>query len=517
MNKSLIYIVDFWLKSLNHNLKDFEMWYSSHPDFPSLKSLTDTLNYFGTESITAEIDEQTLMSFDKPFLSLIRSDNNVENLVYTTFEQDKIKIITDEDKFYILTLEDFLKKWKNIVVVIDENKKIQSKRKLDYNVLFLLLFVFNISLLILNHFTWNSFILSSLFLSGLYISTLLIQKKLNLSSVIADKFCTISEKTSCEKVTQSQESKLFGKVPLDILSFVYFFTLIVCEFILPNNNLSKIISCISFPICFYSVYLQWKVIKSWCPLCLLVVSVLSLSTAFSIFTGINFKIGINEILIFLFVSSITSLSVSFLVPYLKNRTMIIELKKENLSFKRNYHLFMPHYSYIEPIIYKDFIERFSIKTKVGNFNMDMIVVTNPMCESCKELHSILQNITERHKNIRLSYVFYVPYEDRSDPRTFVAERLLEIYHEQNNSFDIALNEWYEKRETWIGKWGLCKNLKYNYYLGEHKAWCSNHGIHQTPIILINGKQFPKFYDANDISFFIDYIVNFEMNSQLQRL
>jgi len=59
-------------------------------------------------------------------------------------------------------------------------------------------------------------------------------------------------------------------------------------------------------------------------------------------------------------------------------------------------------------------------------------------------------------------------------------------------------------EQWLGQFGVCNesSLYFN-SLDKESDWCKANALNFTPVILINGKSYPKEYDRGDLIYFIE--------------
>ena len=77
MSNQIVTLLSNYLKrelySLNQN--DLKIQLLSNPDYPSVKSITDTLNYFDIENIAANIPKDAFVQLPNLFLAIIIKDN----------------------------------------------------------------------------------------------------------------------------------------------------------------------------------------------------------------------------------------------------------------------------------------------------------------------------------------------------------------------------------------------------------------------------------------------------------
>lgn len=72
MDTKIAGIANKYLKSANYNIenKTFEFQLETHPDYPSIKSISDTFDYFGIENLIAKVPKEILHKLPKFFIAL---------------------------------------------------------------------------------------------------------------------------------------------------------------------------------------------------------------------------------------------------------------------------------------------------------------------------------------------------------------------------------------------------------------------------------------------------------------
>ncbi len=422
MNKHLVHIINLWLVELNYKKNnDFSLWLTSHPDFPSLKSIKDTLKKFNIESIFAKIDLNTLLSFDKPFLALVSYDKG-EQLTFAKVSNDKKKIslVIGDKKSFSLPINEFEEMWKNIVLVADENRSIRVAKRfilsnwLYKNALFLLIGLLLVTfLLVSNPSIYNiTFFISTLI--GFYFSILLIKKEFKIGDEVIDKFCNALPNSSCESVINSDQGKIL-KLSLSTICIIYFASILIYQLIFQNTDLIYTLGLLSIIPIIYSLYSQKLIVKQWCLLCLGTVSALFIGLLVSITYIYNnfssFIITFPEIGIFSV--NILFIGILYLVvkPQLLKLSDFDDLKIDALSYKRNYHLFMPFYVNNAKQIHIKEIPR-NVITLGDTINpiIQLVAITNPMCNNCIKAHNVYKKMSTLKYNFLLSTLFLMRIE-----------------------------------------------------------------------------------------------------------
>lgn len=399
-----------------------------------------------------------------------------------------------------------------MVVLVEEKKRGSINRQQNVKYFPFLMFCVSIigylSIITLTILEIVYFLLSVM---GLFVSLQIVKEKQGIDSMIS-KFCSISKKTDCQSVLNSRGAEFFYGISFSDISIVYFLSLVVLFVLKPDNSCFFILSLLSLPIIIYSIYYQNFEIKKWCPLCLGIAVILLFQFLILLFNsqGIRFQ---TQHILFYFIVVIGAVGFwALLKPLLLKKYDNKELIIENLSFRRKHHLFLPFYKASRKI---DTSLNQNPDIQLGSKSpiITITAITNPLCETCFDVHSIYSKLLKRYpQEIQINFRFFVPFEHRNDPRTQISERFLQLYFEEEyHLFVQAFNEWYSKISIneWLDKWGECEDNKYNDILRSHKKWCSNYHIDNTPTILINGKFFPNIYNPIDIENFVQNIIDIE--------
>ncbi|MCF6181075.1 vitamin K epoxide reductase family protein [Lutibacter sp.] len=525
MNNQLIFLLTQLTKKNNIILdkEEAKIQLLSHPYYPSINSITDLFNHFNIDNLVLKVatNLETLSQIPDFFLAQIKEDQN-NQLVVVSKNKGGVELIYNKNKSKNIDVTTFLKLWTGIILIIEKSEKAKTSKSNKINkvknlVTFTTLIAFGFIFLAAkpSFFEIIHFTLSSI---GVYISYLIVQHELGLNSKILDKFCSgQSKKTNCDAVLSSKGATIFGLFKLSDVGLVYFTSLVTVWLIFALNGLQSIsvifmLSTLAIPFTFISIYYQWRVIKSWCPLCLTIVSILWLQFGSLFLDNVNLEnITIVDSSYLLFVASlliVTSLW-AFIHPLLKKEQQYKKLKIEHIKFKRNFDLFNAALNLNAPLNTKIPL----IKELVfGNKNapLKLMVVTNPMCGYCKEIHKLIENILKKeYPEIQVTIRFNVNPDNIESEGTKIAAKLLELYNSTNEKTCLsALSDIYGEIDanTWLKKWNETIDKEYFKTLKQQKEWCTNNKINFTPAILINGKQYPKEYERMDLLYFIDDLI-----------
>lgn len=517
MHQQTFQIILKWLKKQgykNFDKEKLEISFLSHPNLGGVDAITDSLDELEIENMAVSIPMESVENLTEPFLSFLKQDSKEQFVLISPQSNGKLKIDWGNGHEEFINKNQLEPIWTGIIIVIEQNispQKIELKSINKTHVLYLSLsFLFLLSCITIQSLESLLYLLGSYL--GLLITIFIVQHQLGSNNSFLKKFCHIGEETDCDSVLNSKAAKLIGNVGLSDVSLVYFITQILCTLILADNNKAifnylSYISIIGILFIPYSLYQQKFVIKKWCPLCLSILStilyqgllslVLIRSNKLNSFSFLNF-------LILLLISTIVALSWVLLYNTLSNNRLLKPLKIEALSFRRNYHLLIPFLEKQPLVSNYSFLQRIEIGSSKSNTKI--LIVTNPLCKSCIELHQLMYTLLKKHGNLSVELIFSVPLNIK-DPRTKIAATFLKIPNSLKN-----IEEWFHGNQD-VETFLTSKvsenenNILTMEELSKHKNWCTVNNVFTTPTILINSKRVPQFYHPTDIQYFVGEIAN----------
>jgi hypothetical protein len=279
------------------------------------------------------------------------------------------------------------------------------------------------------------------------------------------------------------------------------------------------ISLLSIPITFYSIYLQKFVIKRWCLMCLFLVIILYLqaliSIKFILSSDILFSLNDGYNIIF---SSFLATSIWYVIkPVIKKTYTHDLLEIEYLKFKRNYKLFISSLLNEKEIFTSDMPT--TLISESGKKNLlRLTLVINPTCHLCITAIESLKKILSVYKNdINLNVLFYVSIDKKTDYSVLKAISILDsIKNIPDNGINILQKHISISANTKEYENIINKESYDLYYqnLVKHHSWCIRNGINATPTLLIGNRLFPSNFDISDLHFFMDDLIQMQIQSKL---
>lgn len=495
----------------------------SHPDYPSLLSITDTLQKYHIETLAVKIDIQKLKEMPMPCIVQL-NEKQPMFFVLNCVSSEEVSYYNNESKLVKQTIEEFSKQWTGVCLLVEKTelskeknieKKIATLRfqkalKVIIGIMLLSWIGFSfINSSIFNNFTPSVYAIAYSVLKaiGLTVGVFLLWFEVDQYNPTLQSFCTggIGSKINCNAVLNSKYAKLFnGTISLSLLVFSYFFAtltfLIINNFSLSSLSVLGWLSFICLPIIIASIYYQAFVIKQWCKFCIAIQGVLVLEIGISFFS----RFYKNPIIF----ESLPLLLALFLLPILGWPLLksLIKQEKELNIYKRGLKKIKQNPSVLEALLTKSRKietpkEGLGISFYNSTAKYNVIKVCNPYCGPCAKAHPILEELVNTGK-INLQILFTAS-ADEKDTRAKPVRHFLAIDEENKSKTKQALDDWYlaDKKdyEVFVKKYPVNNKLKQqNKKIEAMRSWCDTENITHTPTIFINGYELPKEYRVEDL-------------------
>lgn len=520
MKDSLFLLVQKLLSNnrISFNKSELSFQIQSHPSYPSLHAITGVLDHFNIENLAADVPvtSDTLAQLPESFLAQINTENQKSLVIVEKNKKTTDNLVlTSNAKKETITKTSFLERFTGILVAVEkeENEKIKIagiNEVLLYGVLITSL----ITVLFYQKPLLSSIAHILLSIIGVLISLVILKQENGEETTIGNAFCSGNiEKRDCDAVLASKGAKLFKNYKLSDLSFVYFLGLILTSLLLMTDFYPvHYISFIAIPITLYSIYYQYAIVKKWCLLCLTIVGVLWLQFILSFYVVDSFNlIAIYSIAMVVFSFATVNSIWFYLKPILMQQKKLKKDKIAYVKFKRNYVLFD---SLLQKSKRLDTSINNSQEIIFGNpsANLEILIITNPFCGHCKPVHTIIEDILKRYgTDVKIVIRFNIHIDDNTASNEIkVTSKLIELFNTESTEVCMqAMHEIYGNYETvqWFQKWGITQNMETSLtVLKTEKEWCINNAINFTPEILINGQNYPKEYEKQELLFFIEDLV-----------
>lgn len=482
----------------------FEENFLSHPNYPSLYAITDSLSLLGVDNVAAQVPKDQFFDLPPFFLSFLNNE-----FVLVERKQNEVHLVNEDFQTQILKTEAFLKEWDGVVLAVEENQKITAEqydyKNWKYLSLILLSFIiyyFN------NHLTvtFVSFFGFALSILGFGIGLLILEEKFgDTDNPIVSKLCSFSEHTSCASVVKYSSDILPKWLDFSDLPIIFFGTAISVQLLDDGAiYLVSLLSLISLPIVGYSIWLQKTKVKKWCALCLSVSCIILLLSSIQLLSPKEYTFKNN---LYFFVIGLLVLGIWFIIKHFLSNAA--ELKKENMDlkkFKRNFTVLKTLLKPVSNYEQLDLMNGILIGEKDATVNLTLLL--SPSCSHChtafKEALDLYKQFDEK---IGITIVFNVNPKNIINTYLEVVFTLLHINTNQKENVLKALSDWHLDRmpmENWLLKWNHATDdfeVEHQQLLQQYE-WCQYNNFNYTPVRLVNGSLYPSEYTIQDLKYFI---------------
>nr|WP_315170976.1 thioredoxin domain-containing protein [uncultured Flavobacterium sp.] len=496
---------------------EFEFQIQSHPDYPSLLAVADTLSFFNIDNIAIQVGISEIELLPDHFICLLDKES-AETGFYFIERKDEIYTYTKDRKTVNITKSDLESRWNNIVLLI-EKAEIEYTKQIKINnwywvlpALCIISFISTILRFNINISTILFFIFPS---AGMLLSVAALKDLFGTQNSLINSFCNMTSSTSCNSIIDSKKWKIFQFVNFSDLSIVFFTSqfLALMIFLFAKDivgffSIQKAMLIGASPILFLSIYYQKFVEKKWCPICLAIIAVIFLELFYVLFfQETTFKILLHSLIVMGFVFASVILVWSILKKLLNQQKELKEFQFKAKRFMRNYEIFKNTLLASEPI------ENYPIQSGsiiLGNAeaSLKILMVTSPFCGYCKDAHTMIEEIIQKYYDtvcFDIRFNFNNEYSDDTSKK--IHQQLVAIYFEQGQeAFMKALKHWFEyKSEKELSSLFIDKEIEFkiNMLLEEQFKWNQKNNLSYTPAIIINQFVFPKQYERNELIHFIN--------------
>lgn len=501
--------------------KQLQIVLQSAPSFPSVLSIVQAYTYFGLKATAYRADYTALEKASIPAIAHIKEDN-IDRFIllhkvsgnkvsyYDAFINKKVEISKDH----------FCTIWSGIIVLSEKTENIFQSRTLnkylEYSIALAIFCIVLLSFKISQGCQTFSFFcgLLGLKFAGVWFCLGLLRQESNGAYSVFDTFCHRNEAFDCAKVIQSKASKLFNKIALADLGFIYFTTGIISLCIGAfSNAISSVqqilfyLSVCSIPLILFSILYQKMVVRKWCPLCLSVISILVIEVMLFIF--FPHKVFSGDLILtarLLFLSLLSSIGVFFLTKHsIENQAKHFRTMISALQLKRTPQVISAVFGTQKsmPQLTKDSLI-------IGNLEAPITITTllNPMCTPCKYLAIEMIKLLESYPSfiqwhLRLDGVKVSGYEKMNEPQLYLLE-LFRQYDDAKDRLNI-IKEWFSMQSL--------PKFSENYPLkaipeetieafSDHVKNNNELKAEKVPSLWINNHVFPKEYSLRNIPFLL---------------
>lgn len=499
-----------------------QKYFNEHPHKNNLLGLSKMLSDYGIENAGTKIKDRDndLFNIETPFVAFTGDDFVT---VYKV-SSENVSYMWNGKNISVSPTE-FIQQWTGIVLLAEANEDSiepnykENKKKEVFNSVQKSLLLLTICATIILAFVVNSSfnnlglgIVGVLNLVGISVGYLLVQKQMHTQSEYVDKICSLFKQGDCNDVLESSAANFLGVIGWSEIGFGYFMSnVFIIAFFPWLVSYLAVINICALPYSFWSVWYQKVKAKQWCPLCLIVQSLLWVVFIANLIFGFiqipNFNI--ENILVVGCIYLIPLLAINIIIPKLSDGERMEQITQEINSIKADEDIFcnllkkQPQYE----------VDKSTSHIILGNQDANILITvfTNPHCNPCAKMHSRIEELLTQTDKLCIQYIF-----SSFDESLDLSNKFLTAIYLNNSSEKTKgiYAEWFEKgksaKEEFFKKYQVNYNNKnVEQEFEKHKLWKENTGLRATPTILVNGYKLPDNYKIEDLKYF----TNLEIDSK----
>ena len=348
-------------------------------------------------------------------------------------------------------------------------------------------------------------ILSSV--AGIFISSLILSHLLKKDNALSKKLCSIKGRFDCDKVLSSKAASISKIYSWGDISLIYFIALSLFLLVMAILDLEIIaLQLLYIPFIpalvasLLSLVYQWRMIRSWCIMCLITSAVIWMQSGILLFY--IFRSASPHLLNFTDPRTMPAITIGFFCICLSSTWLLIKpllilagetinTRKRLRIWKQNPALFTALLSTspaVDDTIWEnDFV--------LGNrqASLQLTVAMSLLCPSCKREYTWLRQLLQRHASslkivIRFSYFQH----KRDSALPYILDHYLSANSDKTRLH--ILDTWFEKMNL-----AHCKKIlgspasqtSQQARLQQYNSWFTTNHIQHTPAIYLNGRLLPK--------------------------
>ncbi|MDD3569241.1 MAG: thioredoxin domain-containing protein [Bacteroidales bacterium] len=259
----------------------------SHPQYPSLVCISDTLNQLGVKHHIIRLEKDELSLINKPFIAHL-STGGGQLVLVEQVENSQVTLLLSPGNRKRMALHQLANLFSGVVIIIESNQP-KAKQGKGYSWKYEMIRVLPMALVLLGFLVLMGhlfvshtgldyptgalgYLLPITKLLGLCLTIILVLHELSIPLSLTERICHLNPKTDCNAVLQSKAGKVLGPIGLADAGLIYFVATLML-LMARQLNLLAILSTVALLAPIYTVWAQLK-LRKWCPLCLSVQVVL---------------------------------------------------------------------------------------------------------------------------------------------------------------------------------------------------------------------------------------------------
>ncbi|MEI9921317.1 MAG: vitamin K epoxide reductase family protein [Bacteroidota bacterium] len=485
------------------------------PEYPTLLAVSNSLREINVKNLVVSLTTDQLGDIPFPCIAQMRSEES-SFIIIQRMSEGRIHFLTERQQERSVGIADFSNEWTGVLLVAEvndrsgdvnfrENKRLEflsRARRVSAAALFFAVLLLTLSLDL-------SFAIPVLFSAiGLALGIALLMENLGQNNLLADVVCGTSSDTGCKAVMNSSVSKIYGDISLAEIVVIFFAgTLLSNLFLLTAgkpalNSVLFMLFILSAPVTLFSIYFQWRIIKSWCALCLGVTSVLWVELSFY---AANFpKVWFSP-------SEFIPVAIAFLLclsTWFVIRKSIMEAGKIT-PLRKSLYKFSKSQVVFDALLQgrNQISSAMDDAIVMGNPDATNTItfVSSPACGPCVEAHHEIDSwLNQCGDEIKIAFRFAVN-PDRSggdNVANTIARNLISLsLNGDKVKMQKAMASWYSHPRPDVNDWlsSLPAQLhpETESEFNRHHDWCLKQNVRTVPAVYFNDRQIPREFLFKD--------------------
>jgi uncharacterized membrane protein len=489
----------------------FENAVCSHPNYPSLVSVTDVLDRFGISYNVVKMRVEQFQSLELPYILHKKRAGGGGEFVFVDAIHTRDSILKGNALNYVVfQLSGTFKS------VQERDDEFLSKRYLS-RLLFLtltVLFVFT-SVSTFNSFALEYFALLVTSLLGLALGSLIVSKELGLNLAVINLFCNNND-LKCDRVLNSKGSTLFG-IKLSTAALTYFgfqltFIFLGLTFVVYRELVITtllLFGALAILLAGFSIYYQYLKAKAWCRLCVTldILIIVQAPLLFHLSAGhwlVTTNLSVVSYSLFV---CLTLICIAAVVIFGRQKLeQISKSTSDEIRHKRIVH---------SETVFTTFLSngrrvensKFDNEITIGNRDspVKLIMAVNLYCNPCGEEYRRLVALMSTYPGrVNLSLRFVINRRNEAPTLHLFQYWLSSVFgkgSEEQKTRELFENWFNEMNFERFKKMYPLENRDVciaDQLVRHHQSWVQRSSIAQTPELFINGFQFPSEYRVRDL-------------------
>ena len=517
----LFYYLQFFDKKINYY--ELQLVLQSSPAFPSLLSLKQTCDFFGLETKAYLADYDVLLENTLPVIVHWKTESEEKFVLVKSATPDSVTCYdATKHKKLNISKESFCQFWTGALLVSEKSRK----QKVSFNntsnrnywiyglavlaILIVFLFGFQNSPAIISlYFAISLFVLKA---TGVWLTANIMKHEAGITYQPFESFCNRNEFFDCNKVLNSNASKIIYTISLAEIGTVYFLTGIFLILLNLLNDFQNGIhlfliygSLSALPFVLFSFIYQKFIIKKWCPFCLGVIGLILIENF--VFLLFPEKIFLNKSFLFVGMAFVLSLTigiliVSFFKKLLNAQADSFNSKLQSLRIKRN------------PVVLASVFGRQKIaevpknhNIVIGDSNAPFVITTllSPMCKPCKKLAGQIIELLKKHPSCFYWQIRFDGIENNAGNLNKIQLQLMQLCNrEKDENLKLKIiSAWYSRQSfKWFSSKYPFQEISPEIYSSFAEVIIENKkfGFKKVPGLWVNDKELPSDYSVADLPY-----------------